>query len=141
MVRGDRRGTVLFVPLEPEAARDPIAWVQPLRALARETLERVGAPGWTALVTGEPALEADLRALSAASTRQSELRLAPITFVVLVFAFGALVAAALPVAIAFLAICLSLAALGLVARASRSRSMCSTSRRCWGWASGSTIRC
>jgi RND superfamily putative drug exporter len=115
-VRGDRRGTVLFVPLEHDAARDPLAWVTPSRELTRETLHRLGASGWTALVTGEPALEADLRTLSAASTRQSELRLAPITFAVLVFAFGALVAAALPVAIAFLSICLSLAAIGLVAR-------------------------
>ena len=115
-VRADRRGTVLFLPLERDAARDPLAWVSPTRAVIRETLQRLDGTEWSALVTGERALEADLRALSAASTRKSELRLAPITFVVLVFAFGALVAAAVPVAIAFFAIALSLAVIGLVAR-------------------------
>ena len=115
-VRWDRRGTVLFLPLERGVARDGRAWVEPTRQLLRETLDRLSASGWHALVTGEPALESDLRSLSARSTRTSELRLAPLTFVVLVFAFGALVAAALPVAIAFLSIALSLAAIGLVAR-------------------------
>lgn len=115
-LRDDRRGTVLFVPLDAEAARDALAWVPPARSLVRATLASQAASGWTALVTGEPALESDLRALSARATRDSELRLAPLTFVVLVFAFGALVAAALPVAIAFLTIMLSLAVIGLVAK-------------------------
>jgi RND superfamily putative drug exporter len=114
-LRDDRRGTVLFVPLDAAAARDALAWVPPARTLIRTTLAGHADSGWTALVTGEPALEADLRDLSAGATRDSELRLAPLTFVVLVFAFGALVAAALPVAIAFLAIMLSLAVIGLVA--------------------------
>ena len=90
--------------------------MEPARALVRETLARPGAAGWTALVTGEPALEADLRTLCAESTRASELRLAPLTFVVLVFAFGALVSAALPVAVAFLSICLALGVIGAVTR-------------------------
>jgi RND superfamily putative drug exporter len=115
-VRADRRGTVLFVLLRPVFALDAQSVVEPARAHVRETLARLGAVGWSAPVTGEPALEADLRALSARSTRQSELRLAPVTFVVLVFAFGALVAAALPVAVAFLAIVLSLGVIGLIAR-------------------------
>ena len=116
-VRDDRRGTVLYVPLVTNGAGDALTRIEPTRSLLRESLTRLAAPGWIALVTGEPALEADLRALSARSTRDSELRLAPITFVVLVFAFGALVAAAVPVATAFLSIGLSLAVIGLVARA------------------------
>jgi len=115
-LRGDRRGTVVFVPLGRNAAKDSQILVEPARALVRESLSRLGAPGWTALVTGEPALDSDLRVLSAESTRASELRLAPLTFAVLVFAFGALVSAALPVAVAFLSICLSLAAIGAIAR-------------------------
>ena len=115
-VRADRRGTVLFVPLAKAAAPEANALIEPARALVRETLARLPAASWTALVTGEAALDADLRALSAESTRASELRLAPLTFVVLVLAFGALVSAALPVAAAFLSICLSLAAIGTIAR-------------------------
>jgi len=117
-VRADRRGTVLFVPLDSALGHDALAWVGPTRHRLSKTITGLGprGRGWTALVTGEPALEADLRALSAESTRKSELRLAPLTFAVLVFAFGALVAAALPVAAAFLTIWLGLAVIGLVTR-------------------------
>ena len=115
-IRADRKGTVLFVPVEQGDSLDARSRVGPARALVRETLARMGAESWTIRVTGEPALESDLRALSAESTRASELRLAPLTFVVLVFAFGALVSAALPVAVAFLSICLALGVIGAVAR-------------------------
>src|SRR5256712_10667471 len=68
------------------------------------------------MVTGFPALDHDVRTISAEDTERGEQRALPLTLAVLIVAFGALVAAALPVLVGLLAITI---ALGLVTIAAR----------------------
>src|SRR5207253_2664935 len=63
-----------------------------------------------------PALDHDVRTVSAEDTERGEARVLPLTLIVLVVAFGALVAAMLPVVVGLLAITI---ALGLVTIAAR----------------------
>src|SRR3989454_10472157 len=67
--------------------------------------------GFDVKVTGFPALDHDVRTISAEDTERSEQRALPLTLAVLIVAFGALVAATLPVIVGVLAITI---ALGLV---------------------------
>ena len=117
-LRPDHRGTVIFVVLDPAGADTAIGLVEPARLVTRRVLGNLGvnATGYRALVTGEKALAADLRVVSAHASKAAELRLAPLTLVVLVLAFGALVAAALPIIVGFFAIWVSLAVISLVAQ-------------------------
>ena len=66
-------------------------------------------------VTGRSPLDLDVRTVSADDSRRLEARLIPITLVILVLAFGALVAALLPLLIGFLAVTISVALIGVVA--------------------------
>lgn len=67
------------------------------------------------LVTGRAALDRDVRRVSTEDSKQGELRLLPITLVILLLAFGALVAALLPLLIGFMAIFIALAIVGYAA--------------------------
>jgi putative drug exporter of the RND superfamily len=73
-------------------------------------------PGVTFGWTGESAVNADLRRLSARETRMAEVRVLPITLVLLVVAFRSLVCALLPVLCGGLTI---LIALGIIAAVNR----------------------
>src|SRR5256884_8964885 len=75
-----------------------------------------GADGFEVMVTGFPALDHDVRTVSTEDTERGEQRALPLTLAVLIVAFGALVAASLPVLVGVLAITI---ALGLVAIAAR----------------------
>src|SRR5207244_877098 len=112
-VSEDRRTTFLIAALTPESTRDLSAsFVPDLRAAIRDALARApGAAGFDVMVTGFPALDHDVRTISAEDTERGEQRALPLTLLVLVVAFGALVAAALPVIVGLLAITI---ALGLV---------------------------
>jgi RND superfamily putative drug exporter len=66
-------------------------------------------------VTGRAPLDLDVRIVSADDSRRLEARVIPITLVILVLAFGALVAALLPLLVGFLAVAVSVAVIGLVA--------------------------
>jgi putative drug exporter of the RND superfamily len=68
--------------------------------------------GWT----GESAVNADLRRLSARETRMAELRVLPITLVLLLVAFRSLVSALLPVLCGALTILIALGLIGAVNR-------------------------
>lgn len=118
-VRADRRGTVLFVVTVGDRDDSAMDHVARARVLARSSLAQAGFDtlSYRALITGEAALNADLREVSREASRDSELRLAPATAAVLVLAFGALVAAALPVLVGFFAIWVSLALVAAVAQA------------------------
>src|SRR5216117_969314 len=88
------------------------SFVPDLRTAIRDAL--VGMPesdGFDVKVTGFPALDHDVRTISAEDTERSEQRALPLTLAVLIVAFGALVAATLPVIVGVLAITI---ALGLV---------------------------
>jgi RND superfamily putative drug exporter len=116
-VRADRRGTVLFVALTGTAADTALSLVAPARAIARRVFTALSADSsYRVLVTGEIALNADLRTVSERASRESEIRLAPVTLLVLIAAFGALVAAVLPLIVGFFAIWVALAAIALLAR-------------------------
>jgi len=66
-------------------------------------------------VTGRSPLDLDVRTVSAEDSRRLEARLIPLTLLILVLAFGALVAAVLPIVIGFLAVTISLALIGVLA--------------------------
>ena len=66
-------------------------------------------------VTGRSPLDLDVRTVSADDSRRLEARLIPITLVILVLAFGALVAALLPLLVGFMAVTVSVALIGVVA--------------------------
>jgi putative drug exporter of the RND superfamily len=112
-VSRDRRTTFLIAALTPESTRDLSAsFVPDLRTAIRDALGRLPqSDGFDVKVTGFPALDHDVRAISAEDTERSEQRALPLTLAVLIIAFGALVAATLPVIVGVLAITI---ALGLV---------------------------
>ncbi len=112
-VSQDRRTTFLIAALTPASTQDLGASVVPdLRATIRDALAKIpGSDGFDVMVTGFPALDHDVRTISAEDTERGEQRALPLTLGVLIVAFGALVAAALPVIVGILAITI---ALGLV---------------------------
>ena len=67
------------------------------------------------MVTGSAALDHDVRSISAEDTTAGERRVLPLTLLVLVLAFGALVAATLPVMVGLLAITIALGLLTVLA--------------------------
>ena len=66
-------------------------------------------------MTGRAPLDLDVRTVVTRDSAEGEKRLLPLTLVILVLAFGALVAAALPLIVGVLAITVSLAIIGVVA--------------------------
>ena len=78
---------------------------------------RVTYPGAAALLTGEDALNHDLRLASAHDVSAAERRALPLTLLLLFLAFGAVAAAAIPLGIGGLAIGLALGGAALAARA------------------------
>jgi RND superfamily putative drug exporter len=112
-VSRDRRTTFLIAALTPQSTRELNTSVVPdLRAAIHAALARVPASdAFTVMVTGVPALDHDVRTISAEDTERGEERVLPLTLAVLVVAFGALVAAMLPIVVGLLAITI---ALGLV---------------------------
>ncbi|PYP31650.1 MAG: hypothetical protein DMD47_06235 [Gemmatimonadetes bacterium] len=117
-VSPDRRTTFLIAALTPEFTSDISKSVVPdLRAAIRDAMGRApGADGFDVMVTGFPALDHDVRTISAEDSERGERRVLPLTLVVLIVAFGALVAAMVPIVVGVLAITI---ALGLVTIAAR----------------------
>ncbi len=116
-VSRDHRATFFVVALNVANGDSAGKLVVPFRTLVHRTLESL-ADGheYRVLVTGRSPLDLDVRTVSAEDSRRSEARLLPLTMVILVLAFGALVAAVLPLVIGFLAIAVSLTIIGIVAR-------------------------
>ncbi len=116
-VTPDRRTTFFVVALRPDREATAAMRVEPVREQIRSVLTRVpDGDRYVAYVTGRAPLDLDVRGVTAKDTREGEQVLLPITLLVLVLAFGALVAAALPLVIGFLAIAVSLAIVGLLTR-------------------------
>ena len=113
----DHRSTFLLVALDVTSGDSAGRLVVPARAVVRETLEQARAgTAYSAHLTGRSALDLDVRMVSADDSKRSEVRLLPLTMVILVLAFGALVAALLPLVVGFLAIAVSLTIVGLLTR-------------------------
>ena len=121
-VSHDRHTTFLIAALTPASTSDVSHTVVPdLRETIASTLARLPhSDGFDVKVTGGPALDYDVRTISAEDTRRGEERVLPLTLAVLVLAFGALVAAALPIIVGVLAITI---ALGIVAVAAQFQTM------------------
>ncbi len=121
-VSPDRQTTFLIAALTPASTSDVNRTVVPdLRETVQRTLERLPhADGFDVKVTGNPALDYDVRTISAEDTRRAEEHALPLTLAVLVLAFGALVAATLPIIVGVLAITI---ALGIVAVAAQFQTM------------------
>ena len=121
-VSNDRRTTFLIAALTPSSTSDLNRTVVPdLRSLLSETMARVpGAADFDVMVTGNPALDYDVRTISAEDTENNEEQVLPLTLIVLVLAFGALVAATLPIIVGVVAITI---ALGLVTVAAQFQTM------------------
>lgn len=117
-VSKDRRTTFLIAAMTPQAANDGSdRFVPTLRAAIAEALARGPGPsGFDVMVTGFPALDHDIRTISAEDTERGETRVLPLTLIVLVIAFGALVAALVPVLVG---VCVITIALGLITIAAR----------------------
>lgn len=112
----DQRTTFFLVSVTAPPAQ--IAdLVDPFRETLDSTLRRLPErDAYTVRVTGRAPLEADIRALSVRDSRRLEVRVLPVTLVILVLAFGALVAALLPLLIGVLSIAVSLAIIGILAK-------------------------
>jgi RND superfamily putative drug exporter len=121
-VSSDRRTTFLIAALTASSITDISRTVVPdLREAVSGMLGQLPrADGFDVKVTGNPALDYDVRTISTADTRNAERRALPLTLVVLVLAFGALVAATLPIIVGILAMTI---ALGVVAVAAQFQPM------------------
>jgi RND superfamily putative drug exporter len=121
-VSADRRTTFLIAALTASSITDISRTVVPdLREAVSGMLGQLPrADGFDVKVTGNPALDYDVRTISTADTRNAERRALPLTLVVLVLAFGALVAATLPIIVGILAMTI---ALGVVAVAAQFQPM------------------
>jgi RND superfamily putative drug exporter len=107
-----RSGT--FIVVGVDAATSPDAAMEALRAATSRLAGRLGQtePAIALRWTGEIALNHDIRRTSAREGQRAESRALPLTLVMLLVAFGTLVAAILPVAVGMAGI---VAALGVAA--------------------------
>ncbi len=113
----DRRSTFVILAIEVEDGDSAGALVLPVRRLVKETLARLpDGAAYRAHVTGRAPLDLDVRSVVTQDSRIGERRLLPLTLVILVLAFGALVAAVLPLIVGMLAIAVSLTIIGVIAQ-------------------------
>jgi RND superfamily putative drug exporter len=111
----DRRTTFLLVAIDIATGDSAGAYVPPTRELVRRAVARAPDSAlYRARVTGRAPLDLDVRTVVTEDSRRGEAALLPLTMVILVLAFGALVAATLPLIVGVLAITISLAVIGLL---------------------------
>jgi RND superfamily putative drug exporter len=114
---GNNGGALIIVGLDPhdEAVE---ALVPKLRAKAdwMEGQLRPQYPNIRLGITGETPLTFDLRKVSADDVNHAEERAMPVTLVLLLLAFGSLVAALLPLGVGLLSISMAMGAAALLAR-------------------------
>jgi putative drug exporter of the RND superfamily len=113
---GTNGGTLIIVGLQPHDETVE-ALVPKLRARAdwMEGQLRSQYPNIKLEITGETPLNFDLRKVSADDVTHAEERAMPVTLVLLVLAFGSLVAALLPLGVGLLSISMALGAAALLA--------------------------
>ncbi len=115
-VSPDGKATFLLVALRVPSQDSAGGLVTPVRRLLDRTFRelRTDTTALQVRVTGLAPIDLDIRNLSAADSKRSELRLLPLTLVVLVLAFGTLVAALFPLVIGVSAIWITLALIWVV---------------------------
>jgi RND superfamily putative drug exporter len=107
-VSANARSTFAIIGIDPgDSAADVM--VPPLRAASKQIVAtlRERYPNVTLQWTGDVALNYDIRVASAEQGQAAERRVLPLTLVMLVAAFGALVAALVPIVVAGAAITLA----------------------------------
>ncbi|MFI5234760.1 MAG: MMPL family transporter [Gemmatimonadales bacterium] len=113
----DGRTTFFVVALKVPTSDSGGALVEPYRAVLHRAFDvQPGHERYVVQVTGRSPLDVDIRNVSAQDSKRSEQRLLPLTLVILVLAFGALLAAILPLIVGFLAIAVTLAIVGVLTR-------------------------
>jgi RND superfamily putative drug exporter len=113
---GDNGGALIIVGLDPHD-ESVEALVPKLRARAdwMEGQLRSQYPNIKLEITGETPLNFDLRKVSADDVTHAEKRAMPVTLVLLLLAFGSLVAALLPLGVGVLSISMAMGAAALLA--------------------------
>jgi putative drug exporter of the RND superfamily len=113
---GDNGGALMIVGLEPHD--EPVeAMVPQLRAKADWMKAQLKSqyPDIKLEITGETALNFDLRRISSDDVRHAEERAMPVTLLLLLLAFGSLVAALLPLGVGVLSIAMALGTAAILA--------------------------
>ncbi len=110
-IAADGRRTFLVLALAADKGDSVAKLVPPVRAEVRRAMLATGVDSAVTKlrVTGRTPLDLDVRSVVAADSRKGEIRLLPLTAGILLLAFGALVAAILPLIVGFLAIWITLA--------------------------------
>jgi len=113
---GKNGGALIIVGLEPRD-QSVEALVPKLRARAdwMEDQLRKQYPNIKLEITGDTPLNFDLRKVSAEDVNRAEARVMPVTLLLLLLAFGSLVAALLPLGVGFLSISMTMGAAALLA--------------------------
>ncbi len=112
----DERTTFFLAAIKVPNSDSVGGIVRPVRRALAEALARLpDRDSYKIEVTGRAPLDLDVRAVSADDSKRLEARLIPLSLIILILAFGALVAALLPLVIGFLAISVSLTVIGLIA--------------------------
>lgn len=116
-ISGDGTQTFLVLAMDAEQGDSVSRLVAPVRRLVSEAIAQTGVDTirCKVRVTGRSPLDLDVRSVVAADSRRGEIRLLPLTAGILLLAFGALVAAILPLVVGFLAIWVTLAIIVILA--------------------------
>jgi len=111
LVSADGRRTFLILAMDADKGDSVSKLVAPVRALVHEAIRTTGVDTtkYRLRVTGRSPLDLDVRNVVAADSKRGEVRLLPLTAGILLLAFGALVAAILPLIVGFMAIWVTLA--------------------------------
>jgi RND superfamily putative drug exporter len=113
---GKDGGTLVIVGLGPGAGSDEslIPALRTQAILLRNQLQPQ-FPGINIQLTGETPLNFDFRKVSADDVNRAEARVLPVTLILLLIAFGSVVAAMLPLGVGLLAISMTMGAAALLA--------------------------
>ena len=109
-----RDGRITFVLIGLSADSSATSDTPLLRQTVANVQQRFGSDFRT-YVTGDPAFDYDIRTIAADDSRLMEQRLVPLTMLLLLVAFGTLVAAMAPIAVGFIAITISLGLVSIAA--------------------------
>ncbi len=113
---GKDGGTLVIVGLGPGAGSEE-SQIPALRTKAIELQNQLRPqfPGVTIQLTGETPLNFDFRKVSADDVNRAEVRVLPVTLILLLIAFGSVTAAMLPLGVGLLAISMTMGAAALLA--------------------------
>ncbi len=115
LISPDRHTTFFIAVLRPDTGTSATDLVPSFREAVHSTQDRIPwAADYRVHVTGGPALDFDVRSVSKEDTEKGERNALPLSGLVLVLAFGALVAALLPLIVGVLAISCALALVHVV---------------------------